>query len=619
VEPTTCGQANGMMEFEVNNAIGTPSFFINGAAAVTNLNYPNLSAGKYDVLVVDEEGCQDSIKVNIEASEGIAFTDTLVTQPTCGLDNGSISLSTNNIGGSTMLTLNGQPAELNNTNLPSGTYDFMIADDVGCVDSMILTLPISEPVAIVSLDTVGTSCALPNGSLSITESTGFPTEFSYNGIDYFPESDFLNLPAGNYMLYAQNENCADTIAFTIDSSMQPELTLAAFEGTDCGDANGSVDLNVINGSGPYVYNLDSLNNNTGQFETLPAGEYVAYVQDFLNCQDSTDVNIADSEPVVLTAVVTEGNCGTLGAIELVGLFGDTNEFANGDGNFQSSSIYNELEGGEYVFYVRTAEDCLDTLMINVPVYSVPVVEIVSREPAYCEESVAKLIVSGRDGKGTLSFALDGQLSESATFENLAAGIYTMLVTDETGCTSTGEVEIEATPAVRIENLSAEQLFCGDLLSAVMFTPEGGTGALSYTLTDLTGNEMNEADGLPEGQYRLKVVDEVGCELSEIIVVKKEDCQIYIPTIFDPSSDNENTVFKLGVPNASDFFITSFMVFDRWGNLIYNKKDVDPLTFTDWWDGTFNGAEVAQGVYVYKIKLGGIDKSEQLTGTITLLR
>jgi len=46
-----------------------------------------------------------------------------------------------------------------------------------------------------------------------------------------------------------------------------------------------------------------------------------------------------------------------------------------------------------------------------------------------------------------------------------------------------------------------------------------------------------------------------------------------------------------VPDASNFIIESFRIFDRWGNLVYNEENIDPLTFTDWWDGTYNGKDV----------------------------
>ena len=157
-----------------------------------------------------------------------------------------------------------------------------------------------------------------------------------------------------------------------------------------------------------------------------------------------------------------------------------------------------------------------------------------------------------------------------------------------------------------------------MLSAVQFSSEGGTGILTYEITNSVGAVVDEAGGLPEGQYRLTVTDELGCEQTELIIVRKEECQMYIPTAFNPLSAGEDRKFKIGVPAASDFMIETFMIYDRWGNLVYDKKDIDPLTFTEWWDGTRKGQALSSGVYVYRISLGG-ETLEQVSGTVTLIK
>ena len=192
-----------------------------------------------------------------------------------------------------------------------------------------------------------------------------------------------------------------------------------------------------------------------------------------------------------------------------------------------------------------------------------------------------------------------------------------MVRDATDCTTEWTVDIPSTPRVEITDLSAEQLFYGDVLSEIQFNRGGGTGNL---ITRIYNNDqlIDQTLGLPEGQYRLTITDELGCEATDFIMVRKEDCQMYIPTIFNPNSDDDNQAFKLGVPTASDFLIANFQIFDRWGNLVYDKENIDPLTFTEWWDGTFNGSDVEQGVYVYVIELVG-ERAEIVRGTITVVR
>ena len=338
---TTCGLANGSILLQVNDAIGIPAISINGNLASDSLNYTNLDTGSYNILVTDDEGCQDSLTIMINGSEGISIVDSTITQPTCGLDNGALSIQTNFPNTIDSLTLNGAPATLNmNAALAPGTYLFTVKDDSGCTDELEFILAPSEPVEIITIDTLDTRCALANGAVSLSQSSGNPTEFSIDGITYFSEDSITAIPAGNYLFYAQNENCADTVAFTIDTSAVPELMITDFDGTSCGEDNGSVDLSASGGSGSFEFLLDSLSNITGSFDSLPADTYVVFVRDITDCIDDEQLSIASSVDVSLGINVTNGICGEPGILDLVAAGGDSNfEFSDEDQVYSLSLIH----------------------------------------------------------------------------------------------------------------------------------------------------------------------------------------------------------------------------------------------------------------------------------------
>jgi len=621
VTSSICGKDNGSVLLEIQGGVGNVNVSINGGAPTDNLSYDGLAGGDYSILVTDANGCQDSISVIIDDSEGILFTDTLVTQPSCGLDNGSIAVQVNDPGSVTDILINGQSASLLlNVNMPPATYIVEVMDDKGCTDTLEVELLPSVPVAILSYEVDSTTCDKNNGSIEITDVSGDPSEFSLDGVAYDSEMNFEDLSAGDYNYYVQSAGCADTIEFIIGASTAPQLLIGDYDDTSCGENNGSVDLDVLSGNGPYTYGLDSLSSDNGMFDTLPAGEYFAYVQDFDDCLDSTDLNIDISELVVLSVEVTSGVCGELGSIVLAATGGGGGaEFAGEDGIYSTISELNNLEEGEYVFYLQDADNCLDTVAIEMVNYGIPEISIEDITAALCEEPVGGLSIVGTEGYGPLTYGVDGgEFSEETNYTNLEAGMVTVVVTDSIGCMSSAQIEIPSTPAVGFAELITEQLFCGDILGQVQFSPSGGTGELTYALMDGAGEVLDISLGIPEGQYTLTVTDEVGCSITEMIVIRKEDCTIYIPTAFNPHADGEDSSFKLGVPEASNFLIESFRIYDRWGNLIYDAENINPLTFTGWWDGTYNGAEVDQGVYVYVMQLGG-EKAEQVSGTITLLR
>jgi gliding motility-associated-like protein len=88
--------------------------------------------------------------------------------------------------------------------------------------------------------------------------------------------------------------------------------------------------------------------------------------------------------------------------------------------------------------------------------------------------------------------------------------------------------------------------------------------------------------------------------------------LYIPNTFTPNQDGINETFTPKGYGIADFTMT---IFDRWGEELYFTSNMDVP-----WDGTYRGAEVEQGVYVYLITTVSIlGKYEQYTGHVNLVR
>lgn len=63
-------------------------------------------------------------------------------------------------------------------------------------------------------------------------------------------------------------------------------------------------------------------------------------------------------------------------------------------------------------------------------------------------------------------------------------------------------------------------------------------------------------------------------------------------------------------------ISSLMIFDRSGNVVYDGKG---LSISEGWDGTINGKKVATGVYTYlAVVLMDDDKERSMSGTFSLI-
>ncbi len=91
----------------------------------------------------------------------------------------------------------------------------------------------------------------------------------------------------------------------------------------------------------------------------------------------------------------------------------------------------------------------------------------------------------------------------------------------------------------------------------------------------------------------------GCMYSHIFdlgfVLPPEVTGVYFPNIFSPDGDGfSDEYYPLGT-NGIEFL--EFYIYDRWGNRVYSDTNFTVNDPSRSWDGTFNGEEVLNGVYV----------------------
>ncbi|MFM8758463.1 MAG: gliding motility-associated C-terminal domain-containing protein, partial [Methylophilaceae bacterium] len=120
-----------------------------------------------------------------------------------------------------------------------------------------------------------------------------------------------------------------------------------------------------------------------------------------------------------------------------------------------------------------------------------------------------------------------------------------------------------------------------------------------------------------GFYYATAVNQCGISADSINITLLEcNCLVYIPNAFSPNRDNKNELFSMQF-NCTDFN-SELQVYNRMGQLLFSSTD--PYAA---WDGTYNGQEVPEGVYLYSLKYSGYDSDRQIRkrerGTFLLLR
>lgn len=122
------------------------------------------------------------------------------------------------------------------------------------------------------------------------------------------------------------------------------------------------------------------------------------------------------------------------------------------------------------------------------------------------------------------------------------------------------------------------------------------------------------------RYELSVTNlATGCQKTASVLISVGSCVFAVPDAFSPNNDGINDVFF--VP-ANDCIrrITEFVVYDRWGEVIFRQENVPVADPAYGWNGTYHGALAAPGVYAYKLRLDFVDgPARPYRGTILLLK
>ncbi|MCC6187172.1 MAG: gliding motility-associated C-terminal domain-containing protein, partial [Chitinophagaceae bacterium] len=121
-------------------------------------------------------------------------------------------------------------------------------------------------------------------------------------------------------------------------------------------------------------------------------------------------------------------------------------------------------------------------------------------------------------------------------------------------------------------------------------------------------------------YTLKVTSDFGCSDTDQvnIVVFCDQSQLFIPNTFTPNGDGQNDYF---FPQGTGVGkIKSFIVYNRWGQKVFERTNIDINVREQGWDGSFGGTTLGSDTFVYTLE-ATCDNGEIvfLKGDITLIR
>ena len=277
-----------------------------------------------------------------------------------------------------------------------------------------------------------------------------------------------------------------------------------------GASNGAINLTASGGAAPYTFNWGggiTTEDRTG----LSAGNYSVIITDANGCAGTVNVTVTQPSSVVSgNTVITNVSCnsGANGAINLSPT-GGTAPYTFNWGSGITTEDRSGLSAGAYAVVITDANGCVSVVNATVTqpqaqVSGTTVVTNVSCNGG--SNGTINLTPAGGTGPYTFNWG-GGVTTEDRT--GLTAGVYSVTITDNNGCTGTVNVSVaQPTSPVSGSTVVTNVACNGASNGAVNLTPTGGTAP--YTFNWGGGITTEDRTGLTAGSYSVIVTDSKGC-------------------------------------------------------------------------------------------------------------
>ncbi len=502
-----------------------------------------LAAGTYAVIVTDDAGCTASTSFTITEPDALLATVSKSGAIAChGGQDGFIETETS--GGTTpysYLWSNGSTAPVIQ-GIPAGAYLLTVTDQQGCTSTV--SHQVTGPVAMLETHVTALTHVTcydgTNGAVQMTANGGTPPyAWSWNSGSVSPH--LQGLKSGAYTVTVTDANgCAITESITVQQPTAPiSLTATTQNHVSCyGGNNGSIGLEVSNGTLPYQYSWSN-GATTQHIGGLIAGVYRVTVTDAGQCTGSVTISVIQpAMPFRLGVSVTdETNCGDggNGAINITPEAGEA-PYTYLWSNQATTQDVDSLVAGTYTITSTDAAGCATTKNIEVRMTASGIQVAGIAAPANC------LLNNG----GTISTQITGgrapfdyQWSNGANTKkltNIFEGEYELTVIDADQCKAMHRFTVHDTSTFAARATGPTQVCLGDLVELVADSVWDGKYQWHFDEQLLNGSVDKVYLAPQEGTYRVSVESVCGNFTSdeiEVTVMTVEDYAVSPNVILCP--------------------------------------------------------------------------------------
>lgn len=467
-----------------------------------------IGSGIYQITVTDANGCSIEGSYSVGAPNQLDVTFVLESVSCFGAEDGSIMLTVE--GGSMPYTYawSDGSTESSLTGLGPGNYTVTITDNDGI--QSFETFVVDEPDEIILVESISlVSCnGAADGSITLDVSGGSGA-LSYLWSSGESASSLSGLNPGTYSVTVSDENgCSIVRSFDITEPELLEVSGSVSHLSEEGANDGLVNLTVIGGVEPYTYNWSTGQISEDIFNLIP-GSYTVTVTDGVGCLVEMTFEVLDPSSIAIAGSITEISCNgeSDGAIDL-NVTGAIDPVTYSWSNGATTEDISGLAAGSYTVTISDGSGLSNTASFDVAEPEAIIIVSENVQSTDCADDLngsISLEVSG--GTGELTYLWSTGETTKDIIEK-SAGIYTVTITDASGCSITQDYTIEAKSPIEIVGTTVPSS-CGENFDgSISVEVSGGTGTFTYSWS--TGQISQSIENLSPGTYSLTVTDENGC-------------------------------------------------------------------------------------------------------------
>jgi hypothetical protein len=549
--PEHCGMTDGTAHAEVEPP---GDYLFAWSDGSMNNSVSGLPAGSYSLTVTESgTGCTITQESTVEDSTSAISISASTTDATCGMKDGSASITTDPPGEYTYVWSDGQDTP-EATGLAPGTYSVTVAvPGTGCSDSLQITIGELPPAYIISTSAMPASCGEEDGTVNVTVDP--PGNYEYHWSNGQSGTQLTDLAPGNYVVSVSLAgNLCQQTAEVMVNELPPTFTLSSnTTNAGCGLQDGTAEI-IADPPGEYTYEWSN-GQTSAQISGLAAGSYEVTVSiPGSTCAQNLSITVNQDPPsftVTLSASLT--HCG-LSDGSATAMVDPPDEYEYLWSNGQTGNEITGLAEGTYTVTVSLAgTSCLQVMSVMVDQEPASFTLNTMSAPAHCGMNDGSATVqvdppgeymyqwSGGQTVAELTGIPSGQYIVSVSLVGSACFVSDTVIVDQVPLSLNGSFNI--TPAdCGVANGSAE----------VTIDPNGNYG---YAWSN--GQSGNMLQQVLAGNYDVTVTDDNSCTATFSTAIGENAAHYLDISGITPATclGGGEILFTLSGPGGGNFAIT----------------------------------------------------------------